>query len=115
VFTESNVNCLYVFYTIFWPENDPCLSKHVALINTKNLVVLTALVCTSYLLKPSLTFTYECKSYIFISPLMTEAQPNFKTFHFNKHTNSPVGTGIMCRKMIENKFLKRTFVFRLVF
>ena len=115
MFTESNVNCLYVFYTIFWPENDPCGSKHVALINTKNLVVLTVLVSISYLLKSSLTFRYEGKSYIFISPLMTEAQPNFKTLRFNKHTNSPIGTSVMCRKMFENKFLKRTFVFRLVF
>jgi hypothetical protein len=42
VLTENNVNCLYVFYTVFYPENDPRGSKHVAFINTKILVVLTA-------------------------------------------------------------------------
>ena len=44
MFTESNVNCLCVFYTVFQPEDDPRGSKHVALKNTSNLVVLMILI-----------------------------------------------------------------------
>lgn len=40
LFTESAV-----FYTVFWPENSQCGSKHVDLRNIKNVVVLTVLVC----------------------------------------------------------------------
>jgi hypothetical protein len=38
---KIHVNCLYVFHTIFYPEDNPRGSKHVALTNTKNLGVLT--------------------------------------------------------------------------
>lgn len=34
-----------MFYVVFEPEDDPGESKHVAVINTINLVVLTVLIC----------------------------------------------------------------------
>ena len=46
--SDLSVHCktaFMSFYTIFYPEDDPRGSKHVALINTKNLVALTVLVC----------------------------------------------------------------------
>ena len=40
MFTESNVNCLYLVLYSIYPEDDSPRSKHVALINTKNLISL---------------------------------------------------------------------------
>lgn len=34
-----------MFYAVFEPEDDPSGSKHVGVINTINLVVLTVLIC----------------------------------------------------------------------